>query len=189
MAASVGAVRTAAVVASTQRRVRPSALSRELDAAQALLQVRLARLPEGSDVLILREPERLTLRIPARLLFEFDSARIRQDPAAETPLAASAQVLRKHRRLHAQITVYTDSIGGAGANQSQSDQRAQALCDALTAAGVAGDRLQPSGAGAASAVASNDTPAGRIENRRVEIEFGPAGRAGSELKPGPAAAP
>ncbi|MFI4868023.1 MAG: OmpA family protein [Steroidobacterales bacterium] len=180
---------TASGATTAEPRARPSALSRELDRAQALLLVRLASLPEGSDVLILREPERLTLRIPARLLFEFDSARLRQDPAAATPLAASVQVLRKHRRLHAQIMVYTDSIGGASVNQSQSDQRAQAISGALSAAGVASDRLQPHGAGAASPVASNDAPAGRIENRRIEIEFRRAERAGNDLKPGPAAAP
>lgn len=174
------------VVASAQARVRESALSRELDRAQALLALRLASLPEGSGVLVLREPERLTLRIPARLLFEFDSARLRQDPAAAAPLAASVQVLRRQRRLHAQISVYSDSIGGLIANQSQSEQRAQAIYAALNAAGVAADRLQAYGAGSASAVADNDTPAGRIENRRVEIEFGPAG---AEVRPAPAAAP
>jgi len=74
--------------------------------------------------------------------------------------------------------VYTDSLGGTGINQSLSEQRAQALYAALTAAGIARARLQPHAAGAAAPVTSNDTPAGRIENRRVEIEFRRAGRAG-----------
>jgi outer membrane protein OmpA-like peptidoglycan-associated protein len=188
----VGAPASAAAAtaaATAEARPRPSALSRELDRAQALLLVRLATLPEGSGVLILREYQRLTVRIPARLLFDFDGAKLKQDPSAAAPLAASVQVLRKHRRLHAQITVYTDNIGGVSANQSLSDQRAQAIYGALTAAGIAPDRLQPYGAGASSAVAGNDTPLGRIENRRVEIEFRRAERAGNELKPGPAATP
>jgi outer membrane protein OmpA-like peptidoglycan-associated protein len=175
--------------ATGETRPRPSAASRELDRVQALLLVRLATLPEGSGVLILRDHERLTLRIPARLLFEFDSARLRHDPAAAAPLAASVQVLRQHRRLHAQITVYTDRIGGVSANQALSEQRAQAICGELTAARIASDRLQPVGAGTASAVAGNDSPQGRIENRRVEIEFRRAERAGNELRPGLAAAP
>jgi outer membrane protein OmpA-like peptidoglycan-associated protein len=174
---------------SGEARPRASAASRELDRVQALLLVRLATLPEGSGVLVLRDHERLTLRIPARLLFEFDSARLRHDPAGAAPLAASVQVLRQHRRLHAQITVYTDSIGGLSANQALSEQRAQAISDALTSARIASDRLQPVGAGAASAVAGNESPQGRIENRRVEIEFRRAERAANELRPGLAAVP
>ena len=69
------------------------------------------------------------------------------------------------------MVAYTDSIGAASANQSLSDERAQAICDALGAAGIAANRLQQHGAGAADAVASNQTPQGRVENRRIEIEF------------------
>jgi outer membrane protein OmpA-like peptidoglycan-associated protein len=150
---------------------RSSAASRELDRAQTQLLERLAPLPEGSGVLILRDAEALTLRIPARLLFAYDGALLKQEPVAVAPLAAAEQLLRKHRALQAQIVVYSDSIGGVSANQSQSDQRAQAIYDAIKAAGIAPKRLQQHGAGAATMVASNQTPAGRIENRRVEIEF------------------
>jgi outer membrane protein OmpA-like peptidoglycan-associated protein len=150
---------------------RSSAASRELDRARTQLLERLATLPEGSGVLILRDAEVLTLRIPARLLFAYDGALLKQEPVAVAPLAAAEQLLRKHRALQAQIVVYSDSIGGVSANQSQSDQRAQAIYDAIKAAGIAPKRLQQHGAGAATMVASNQTPAGRIENRRVEIEF------------------
>ncbi len=157
----------------------PPAVRRELDRDQALLQVALARLPDDSGVLVLRDAERVVLRIPARLLFEFDSADLRRDPVASAALAAGVQLLKKRRRLRAQVVAYTDSIGGANANQSLSDQRAQAICDALGGAGIAAHRLQPHGAGATDAVASNQTPQGRVENRRIEIEF----------RPEPAAAP
>jgi outer membrane protein OmpA-like peptidoglycan-associated protein len=157
----------------------PPALRRELDRDQALLLVQLARLPDDSGVLVLREPERVILRIPARLLFQFDSAALKRDPAALAALAASVQLLKKRRRLQAEVVAYTDSIGGASANQNLSEQRAQAIYDALAAAGIAAARLQQQGAGATDAVASNQTPQGRVENRRIEIEF----------KPGPATAP
>jgi outer membrane protein OmpA-like peptidoglycan-associated protein len=157
----------------------PPALRRELDRVEALLLVRLASLPEDSGVLILRDPERVVLRIPARLLFEPDSAELKHDPAAAAAITASVQLLKKRRRVQAQIIAYTDSIGSEGANQSLSEQRAQAVYDALSGAGIASNRLQQRGAGATNAVASNLTPQGRIENRRLEIEF----------RPGPAAAP
>jgi outer membrane protein OmpA-like peptidoglycan-associated protein len=172
LAVALAAVASAALAASgAAEAARPTAASRELDRAQALLALRLASLPEDSGVLILRDQDSLTLRIPARLLFAPDSPVLRQDPAAAAPLTATAQLLKKRRKLQAQIVVYTDSIGGISANQDFSDQRALAVYQALTAAGIKTNRLQQHGAGAATMVASNQTPEGRIENRRVEIEF------------------
>jgi outer membrane protein OmpA-like peptidoglycan-associated protein len=182
LAVGLAALAVAAVAASgaasgaAAQAARPSAVSRELDRAQTLLLVRLATLPQGSGVLILRDAEGLTLRIPARLLFAYDSPVLKREPQAVAPLAATEQLLRKHRALQAEIVVYTDSIGGVSANQSLSDQRAQAVYAALRAAGIAANRLQQHGAGAATMAASNQTPAGRIENRRVEIEFRRAAR-------------
>ena len=161
----------AADSSATSEAAPPPAVRRELDRDQAQLLVQLARLPDDSGVLVLRDPERVILRIPTRLLFEFDSAALKRDPAAAAALAASVQLLKKRRRLQAQVVAYTDSIGAASANQSLSDERAQAICDALGAAGIAASRLQQHGAGAADAVASNQTPQGRVENRRIEIEF------------------
>jgi len=161
----------AADSSATSEAAPPPAVRRELDRDQALLLVQLARLPDDSGVLVLRDPERVILRIPTRLLFEFDSAALKRDPAAAAALAASVQLLKKRRRLQAQVVAYTDSIGAASANQSLSDERAQAICDALGAAGIAASRLQQHGAGAADEVASNQTPQGRVENRRIEIEF------------------
>jgi outer membrane protein OmpA-like peptidoglycan-associated protein len=169
----VAAPASAAESAPAAEAVPPPAVRRELDRDQALLLVQLARLPDDSGVLVLRDPESVILRIPARLLFEFDSAGLKRDPVASAALTAGVQLLKKRRRLRAQVVAYTDSIGGANANQSQSDQRAQAICDALGAAGIAASRLQQHGAGATDAVASNQTPQGRVENRRIEIEFRP----------------
>jgi outer membrane protein OmpA-like peptidoglycan-associated protein len=171
LAVALAVVSSAALAATGTVAARPTAASRELDRAQALLALRLASLPEDSGVLILRDQDSLTLRIPARFLFAYDSPALKQDPMAAMPLTATAQLLKKRRRLQAQIVVYTDSIGVISANQDFSDQRALAVYQALTAAGIKADRLQQHGAGAATMVASNQTPQGRIENRRVEIAF------------------
>jgi len=186
-----------AMAASAVAKAQSSAVSRELDGVQALLLLRLASLPDDNRALILREPDSLTLRIPARLLFESDSAVLRPDAAPTipaAPLAAAGQVLKKYRRLQARIVAYTDSIGDVTLNQTLSDQRAQVVCDALARQGVAAARLQQQGAGAAEPVGSNATPEGRVENRRVEIEFARAapagGRASSDaVRAGPATAP
>jgi outer membrane protein OmpA-like peptidoglycan-associated protein len=171
--AVLGMPASAADSAPATEAAPPPAVRRELDRDQALLLVQLARLPDDSGVLVLRDPESVILRIPARLLFDFDSAALKHDPVASAALTAGVQLLKKRRRLRAQVVAYTDSIGGADVNQSLSDQRAQAVGDALGAAGIATNRLQQHGAGATEAVASNQTPQGRFENRRIEIEFRP----------------
>jgi outer membrane protein OmpA-like peptidoglycan-associated protein len=182
-----------AMAASAAGKEQGSAASRELDRVQALLLLRLASLPDDSRTLILREPESLTLRIPARLLFESDTAVLKAAATPAAPLAAAGQVLKKYRKLQARIVAYTDSIGDITLNQSLSDQRAQAVCDALSAQGIAAARLQQQGAGSADPIASNATPEGRVENRRVEIEFQRATPAGEgapgSFRSAPAAAP
>jgi outer membrane protein OmpA-like peptidoglycan-associated protein len=64
---------------------------------------------------------------------------------------------------------HTDWVGDAGANQTLSNQRAQAVVDALVAAGVDGARLGAAGMGMFSPRASNASEAGRALNRRVEL--------------------
>jgi outer membrane protein OmpA-like peptidoglycan-associated protein len=149
------------------------ALRRELDSAETLLRTQFAALPEGSGVLLLREPERLTLRIPARALFAADSAQFGPQSAKALPWSAVIALLRRQRGLQAQIFVYTDSIGGASFNQSFSEQRAQALLAPLHAASIRPERVSAQGLGALAELDVNDTPEGREQNRRVEVVFGP----------------
>jgi outer membrane protein OmpA-like peptidoglycan-associated protein len=174
----------------------PRQVRRELDRAEALLRERLAELPDGSGVVVRRDVDRLTLRIPARLLFDPDSASLKTDALLSVPLSAALRLLKRRHALQARVEVYTDGIGGVTRNLGFSEQRAQALSAALSAAGIAASRLQKQGLGAAAALASDETPQGRIENRRVEIVFqravGAAAAApapATALTPKPAATP
>ncbi len=67
------------------------------------------------------------------------------------------------------IEGHTDNTGSAVHNQQLSEQRANAVRDALVARGVSPDRMATRGLGEAFPVASNDTSAGRQQNRRVDI--------------------
>ncbi|MEZ4698395.1 MAG: OmpA family protein [Rhodothermales bacterium] len=65
---------------------------------------------------------------------------------------------------------HTDNVGDAAYNKSLSRQRAQAVVDALTKLGIDPNRLTASGFGEDRPRASNNTPAGRAQNRRIEIK-------------------
>jgi outer membrane protein OmpA-like peptidoglycan-associated protein len=150
-------------------------------------------------VQLIRGPHSVLLRVPMRLLFAPDSAVVRPGgPSAAAALTAAAQVLRRRRGLVAQIDVYTDNIGGASLNRSFSQQRADAVAMVLSAAGIPAARLQAHGGGLQDALAGNDTPEGRSENRRLEIVFEGSFAAAADTaaapnpappSPGPATAP
>jgi outer membrane protein OmpA-like peptidoglycan-associated protein len=143
----------------------------ELDRTESLLREWLLELPADSGVVIERERDRVLLRIPAALVFQPDSDSLQPDALDSMPLSATVRLLKQRRLLSARIMVYTDSIGGAGANSSFSKARAKTLCSALHSAGISTFRLRQRGGGQSHALASNATPEGRLENRRVEIAF------------------
>ena len=100
---------------------------------------------------------------------DFDSARLK--PAMEAALdnvIARLQATDAEEQL--EIIGYTDSIGTRAYNQELSARRAQAVADYLANNGVDRDSMSISGRGENNPVASNETEAGRDQNRRVVIE-------------------
>ena len=79
-------------------------------------------------------------------------------------------MLAAHPELRLVIEGHTDDVGGAAANQALSQQRAEAVKAALVSGyGVDAARLTAKGMGATKPAAPNATPAGRQQNRRVEL--------------------
>lgn len=71
-----------------------------------------------------------------------------------------------------EIAGHSDSIGDADYNRFLSQRRADAVAGRLTGPlGISGDRVTAVGYGEAEPIASNDTDAGRADNRRVEARF------------------
>ena len=68
-----------------------------------------------------------------------------------------------------EIAGYTDSSGNPAKNVTLSRKRAEAVRDALIKAGANPDMLVAKGYGSADPIASNDTPEGRLRNRRIEF--------------------
>ncbi|MBN9000080.1 MAG: OmpA family protein, partial [Rhizobiales bacterium] len=68
-----------------------------------------------------------------------------------------------------EVAAHTDSAGGTRKNQAISEERAQAVVDRLVDDGVRRERLSAIGYGQSRPIASNSTPEGRAQNRRVEL--------------------
>jgi outer membrane protein OmpA-like peptidoglycan-associated protein len=64
---------------------------------------------------------------------------------------------------------HTDSVGTDDYNMKLSQRRADSVRDYLTANGISAGNVTATGLGKADPVASNDTSAGRQQNRRVEL--------------------
>ena len=67
------------------------------------------------------------------------------------------------------VVGHTDSSGKDAINVPLSNNRAKAVADYLVSQGVGGDRVTSKGVGSAEPIAPNDTPAGKAQNRRVDI--------------------
>jgi len=82
-----------------------------------------------------------------------------------------ADFLKTNTNYSAKIVGYTDSRGSADYNQKLSERRANAVMQALIEKGVNPSQLTAVGMGEADPIASNDTAAGRAQNRRIEAEL------------------
>jgi outer membrane protein OmpA-like peptidoglycan-associated protein len=104
----------------------------------------------------------------------FDTGRATLKPGADRTIDRLAQALKDNPGTRVMIEGHTDSVGGDEYNMALSERRAEAVADALRFRGVPADRYEAKGLGKEFPVASNDTQAGRQQNRRVEIVFSDA---------------
>jgi OmpA-OmpF porin, OOP family len=91
-------------------------------------------------------------------------------PGATTALLqqAAGQIKQLAPGTVLEIAGYTDNSGDAAANVALSQQRADAVRNALIHAGVDPSMLVAKGYGSANPIASNDLLEGRFRNRRIE---------------------
>jgi outer membrane protein OmpA-like peptidoglycan-associated protein len=116
---------------------------------------------------VTRVGEGITVTFPNGLLFLFDSDDIR--PAARENLETFAASLIKYPRTNTLVVGHTDSKGTGKYNEGLSERRAQSALDFLSTLGIDRTRMRISGRGSREPVATNETDAGREQNRRVEV--------------------
>jgi outer membrane protein OmpA-like peptidoglycan-associated protein len=102
------------------------------------------------------------------ILFDTDAATIR--PESAEVLAEIATMLQEHPELSLMVEGHTDSTGDFDHNMDLSKQRADSVTQWLVEShGIAADRLRTMGLGSTQPKDTNDTDAGRQQNRRVEL--------------------
>lgn len=101
------------------------------------------------------------------VLFDFNKYTLK--PGAREKLAKVAGIVLAYPGLKIQLEGHTDSIGSDEYNQKLSEQRADSVRQYLVAQGVPADSTTAIGLGKSGPVASNDSPAGRQQNRRVDM--------------------
>lgn len=81
------------------------------------------------------------------------------------------QILNEYPNAKFTVEGHTDSVGSESLNQKLSESRANSVRDFLIDKGIGSDRLTAIGYGEAKPIATNNTRAGRAQNRRVEINL------------------
>jgi outer membrane protein OmpA-like peptidoglycan-associated protein len=99
----------------------------------------------------------------------FDTGKSQLTPGARNTLTKIADQLKGESTVRIAVEGHTDSVGSDDSNQRLSEARANAVRDFLVNAGVSSAAISSSGQGEGVPVATNNTAAGRQQNRRVEL--------------------
>jgi outer membrane protein OmpA-like peptidoglycan-associated protein len=142
---------------------RQAADASEQEKAQLREQLR----QQLNQVLETRETARGLIVNVSDVLFDVDKATLR--PGARERLARVSGILLAHPGLRIAVEGHTDSTGSDSYNQRLSEARAASVRDYLVRNGIEQGAVGTTGFGESQPVATNETPAGRQQNRRVEL--------------------
>jgi outer membrane protein OmpA-like peptidoglycan-associated protein len=101
------------------------------------------------------------------VLFATGSSELQE--GSQRSISRLTAFLNEHPQRTVRIEGFTDSVGSDAYNESLSERRAGSVAGALARDGVDRNRIQTRGYGKSYPVASNDSAAGRQQNRRVEV--------------------
>ncbi len=100
---------------------------------------------------------------------KYETDRFNLDQESINMMAEFAEYLKKNPKMKVAIHGHTDNIGSPADNLRLSENRAKAVYDILVKNGISSSRLSFKGFGETKPVKSNDSEAGRAENRRTEF--------------------
>jgi outer membrane protein OmpA-like peptidoglycan-associated protein len=164
LAAETAKARQAAAQ-SDQLRQQAEQMRQQAEKEKQELRARL--LQQLNTILSTRDTARGLIANMSDVLFKTGSFELL--PGARERLAKVSGIVLAYPSLHLQIEGHTDSVGTDEYNQTLSEKRAGAVRDYLVQQGIAADSIEARGFGKTQPIASNETPEGRQQNRRVEL--------------------
>ncbi len=153
--------------ADRARQAAAQADSQRQQAEAEKTQMRERLMQQLNTILETRETARGLIVNINDVLFDFNKYTLK--PGAREKMAKVSGILLAYPGLKLQLEGHTDSVGGDDYNLKLSQERADAVRGFLTEEGVPANNITSVGLGKADPVASNDTAAGRQQNRRVEL--------------------
>ena len=166
--AAAEAAKLAADAQAEQARARAEQAQAAVAQAEQEKNALRERLREQLSVILeTRETARGLIVNVSDVLFDTGSATLK--PGAREKLARVAGILASHPDLKIEIEGHTDSVGGNDYNQGLSERRAESVRTYLVQQKIAATSVDAEGFGESRPVASNASPAGRQQNRRVEL--------------------
>ena len=136
-------------------------------AEQEKADLRAQLLQQLNTILATRDTARGLIANMSDVLFKTGSYELLS--AARERLAKISGIVIAHPGLHLEVEGHTDAVGSDDYNQKLSENRAQAVRDYLVQQGISDNSIVSRGLGKTQPVATNDTPDGRQQNRRVEL--------------------
>ena len=149
------------------RAAEQAAQASQSEALQA--RAELESLQQQYAALAAKKTERGMVMTLGDVLFDTDEATLK--PGATEIIDRLADFLSRNEATRVRVEGHTDSTGDDAYNTELSRRRAQAVADALLTHSIPATRVDVVGRGEGYPVATNDTSAGRQQNRRVEIVF------------------
>jgi outer membrane protein OmpA-like peptidoglycan-associated protein len=149
------------------RAAEQAAQASQSEALQA--RAELESLQQQYAALAAKKTDRGMVMTLGDVLFDTDEATLK--PGATEIITRLADFLSRNETTRIRVEGHTDSTGDDAYNTELSRRRAQAVADALMTRSIPGNRVEVIGRGEGFPVATNDTSAGRQQNRRVEIIF------------------
>ncbi|NNF99156.1 MAG: OmpA family protein [Desulfobacteraceae bacterium] len=138
-----------------------------MDVQEAKLRQRL----RDSGVSVTRSGNQLILNMPGNVTFSTGSSDINTN--FHEVLNSVALILKEYEKTTVDVIGHTDSVGSETYNQRLSEDRARSVATYMGNQGILPARLLVAGYGENQPIASNSTPEGRSQNRRVALQITP----------------
>jgi len=157
----------AAIAAEKYERAMASAQAKVADDRYAAM---LRDKPPETQVVVRETEKQTVVTLPGEVFFATGESELL--PQARDRLETLAEGLKQQSK-EVEITIegHADSVGSDSFNEALSIARAQSVKDYLVEKGIDAERINTIGRGERDPIATNKTPEGRANNRRVEIKM------------------